>query len=155
MNNGSNLIQYVADHHNNTIVVLEAPGPVDMAQWNAHPNVTAILFSYFGGQEMGSAVANVAFGQVNPSGKLPFTLAKQVSDYPLNLYNGSITLDPIAKFTEGDFIDYKVSLTHHSVHSCAPLTFRRCSTLMLRVLSRCTSLATGCPTRRESDLTFL
>ena len=110
MNNGSNLIQYVADHHNNTIVVLEAPGPVDMAQWNAHPNVTAILFSYFGGQEMGSAVANVAFGQVNPSGKLPFTLAKQVSEYPLNLYNGSITLDPIANFTEGDFIDYKVSL---------------------------------------------
>ncbi|GAA5953317.1 hypothetical protein JCM8115_000490 [Rhodotorula mucilaginosa] len=117
LNNGSNLIQYVADHHNNTIVVLEAPGPVDMAQWNAHPNVTAILFSYFGGQEMGSAVANVAFGQVNPSGKLPFTLAKQVSDYPLNLYNGSITLDPIANFTDGDFIDYK----HFDAASVEPL----------------------------------
>ncbi|GAA5980274.1 hypothetical protein JCM10908_001595 [Rhodotorula pacifica] len=107
LNNGSNLIQYAASRNNNTIVVIEGPGPLDLSQWHAHPNVTAILFSYFGGQEFGSALANIAFGSVNPSGKLPFTIAKQVSDYPLNLYNGSITINPIANFTEGDFIDYK------------------------------------------------
>ena len=88
LNNGGDLINYVADHHNDTIVYVEAPGPVDMEPWASHPNVTAIMYGYFGGQEMGHAIANVAFGDVNPSGKLPFTLAKEVSDYPLNLYNG-------------------------------------------------------------------
>lgn len=79
-----------------------------MSQWYSHPNVTAILFTYFGGQEMGSAIANVAFGKVNPSGKLPFTIAKNVQDYPVNLYNGSIVVNPISNFSEGVFIDYKV-----------------------------------------------
>lgn len=88
--------------------MVEAPGAVDMSQWYSHPNVTAILFTYFGGQEMGSAIANVAFGKVNPSGKLPFTIAKNVQDYPVNLYNGSIVVNPISNFSEGVFIDYKV-----------------------------------------------
>ena len=109
LNNGGDLINYVADHHNDTIVYVEAPGPVDMEPWASHPNVTAIMYGYFGGQEMGHAIANVAFGDVNPSGKLPFTLAKEVSDYPLNLYNGSVAINPVANFTEGEFIDYKVS----------------------------------------------
>ncbi|TKA55460.1 hypothetical protein B0A53_02386 [Rhodotorula sp. CCFEE 5036] len=107
LNNGSNLIQYVASKHPNTIVVVEAPGPVDMSQWNSHDNVTAILFSYFGGQELGHAVANVAFGTVNPSGKLPFAIAKQVSDYPLHKYDGPVTINPVADFAEGNLIDYK------------------------------------------------
>lgn len=110
LNNGSALIEYVASHHNNTIVVVEAPGQVDMSGWTSHPNVTSILFTYLGGQEMGHAIANVAFGDVNPSGKLPITIAKNVSDYPLNLYNGTAKVDPIANFTEGVFIDYKVGL---------------------------------------------
>ncbi|GAA5980421.1 hypothetical protein JCM10908_001649 [Rhodotorula pacifica] len=107
LNNGGDLIKYVADHHNDTIVYVEAPGPVDMQPWASHPNVTAIMYGYFGGQEMGHAIANVAFGDVNPSGKLPFTIAKQVSDYPLNLYNGSAAIHPVANFSEGNFIDYK------------------------------------------------
>lgn len=109
LNNGGDLINYVADHHNDTIVYVESPGPVDMMPWSQHPNVTAIMFGYLGGQEMGHAIANVAFGDVSPSGKLPFTLAKNVSDYPLNLYNGSAEIHPVANFTEGVFLDYKVS----------------------------------------------
>lgn len=122
LNNGGDLISYVADHHNDTIVYIEAPGPVDMEPWSAHPNVTAIMFGYFGGQEMGHAIANVAFGDVNPSGKLPFTLAKNVSDYPLNLYNGSAAINPIANFTEGIYLDYKVGLVAFVGPEVSPLT---------------------------------
>lgn len=54
-NNGSDLVEYVADHHNDTIVVVTAPGPVDMSRFVDHPNVTAILYTYFGGQEGGAS----------------------------------------------------------------------------------------------------
>lgn len=109
-NNGDNLINYVADRHNNTIVVITAPGPVDMSQWIDHVNVTAVLFTYFSGQEGGTAMARVAFGDVNPSGKLPFTIAKNISDYDQNaIYHGNYVVNPTTNFTEGVFIDYKVS----------------------------------------------
>ncbi|GAA5898876.1 hypothetical protein JCM8208_005418 [Rhodotorula glutinis] len=106
-NNGSDLVEYVANHHNDTIVVVTAPGPVDMSRFVDHPNVTAILFTYFGGQEGATAIASTLFGDVNPSGKLPFTIARNVSNYPNALYNGSVTTNPVANFTEGVFIDYK------------------------------------------------
>lgn len=121
-----------------------------MSQWNSHDNVTAILFSYFGGQELGHAVANVAFGTVNPSGKLPFAIAKEVSDYPLHKYDGPITINPVADFAEGNLIDYKVRLRCRRLRTSAPLTLRFLgSTLTTRASSRCTSLATACLTRRE------
>ncbi|BGP29001.1 hypothetical protein JCM10296v2_000737 [Rhodotorula toruloides] len=107
-NNGDNLIKYVADRHDNTIVVISAPGPVDMSQWIEHENVTAVLMTYYSGQEGGAAMANVAFGDVNPSGKLPFTIAKNVSDYDQGaIYNGSVGINPVANFSEGIFVDYK------------------------------------------------
>ncbi|BGP04927.1 hypothetical protein JCM10049v2_000729 [Rhodotorula toruloides] len=107
-NNGDNLIDYVADRHNNTIVVITAPGPVDMSQWIDHVNVTAVLFTYFSGQEGGTAMARVAFGDVNPSGKLPFTIAKNISDYDQKaIYHGDYVVNPTTNFTEGVYIDYK------------------------------------------------
>ncbi|BGP48137.1 hypothetical protein JCM10450v2_004009 [Rhodotorula kratochvilovae] len=107
LNGGSDLIEYVADRHNDTIVVITAPGPVDMSRFVDHPNVTAILFTYFGGQEGATAIASTLFGDVNPSGKLPFTIARNVSDYPVAYYNGSVTVNPVANFSEGIRIDYK------------------------------------------------
>ncbi|TNY18660.1 glycoside hydrolase [Rhodotorula diobovata] len=117
LNGGSDLIEYVADRHNDTIVVITAPGPVDMSRFVDHKNVTAILYAYFGGQEGATAIASTLFGDVNPSGKLPFTIARNVSDYPDNYYNGSITVNPVANFTEGVFIDYK----HFDAQEIEPL----------------------------------
>ncbi|GAA5850987.1 hypothetical protein JCM8547_009149 [Rhodosporidiobolus lusitaniae] len=106
---GDELIQYVADRHNDTIVVVTAPGPIDMSSWIDHENVTAVLFSYFPTTEGGNAVASVLFGDVNPSGKLPFTIAKTIGDYDANtLYNETdVPLWPSTEFSEGVFIDYK------------------------------------------------
>ncbi|BGP44923.1 hypothetical protein JCM10450v2_000738 [Rhodotorula kratochvilovae] len=107
-NNGDELIKYVAERHNDTVVVITAPGPVDVSAWNNHENVTAVTYAYFSGQEGGHAIASVLFGDANPSGKLPFTIAKNVSDYDAGAhFNGSVSYQPKIKFDEGVFIDYK------------------------------------------------
>lgn len=41
-----------------------------------------ILFAYYPGMEGGGALADILFGKVNPSGKLPFAIAQNESDYP-------------------------------------------------------------------------
>jgi hypothetical protein len=107
-NGGDELINYVADRHNDTIVVVTAPGPIDFSDFADHPNVSAILFTYFPVVEGGAAMASIIHGDVNPSGKLPFTVAANVSDYDAGtLFNGTVDIDPVTNFTEGDFIDYR------------------------------------------------
>jgi beta-glucosidase len=105
-NNGSALIQYVADRHPNTIVVFNSPGPVNTS-FAEHANVTAVLAGYYPGQEFGHAISSVLYGDVNPSGKLPFTLAKNVNDYVDFRYTGPVTYKPVANFTDGSLLDYK------------------------------------------------
>jgi beta-glucosidase len=80
-NNGDNLISAVADSNKNTIVVIHSVGPVLMP-WINHPNVTAIVWPGLPGQESGNSLADVLFGDVNPSGRLPYTIAKDINDYP-------------------------------------------------------------------------
>ncbi|GAA5934220.1 hypothetical protein JCM3775_006940 [Rhodotorula graminis] len=107
-NGGDELIKYVAERHNDTVVVVTAPGPIDMSSWHDHENVTSIAYAYYSGQEGGHAIASVLFGDVNPSGKLPFTIAKDVSDYDQGAYfNGSVSYQPKVVYDEGVFLDYK------------------------------------------------
>ena len=73
------LVAAVAAANPNTIVVLENGGPVSMP-WA--PNVKAILESWYPGIGGGQAIANILFGRVNPSGKLPVTFAASDADLP-------------------------------------------------------------------------
>ncbi|GAA6063791.1 hypothetical protein JCM10212_001361 [Sporobolomyces blumeae] len=107
-NGGNELIEYVASRYNDTVVVVNGPGPINMKKWIDHENVTSVVFGYFPGQESGNALADVLFGDVNPSGKLPFTIACKDKDYDLKAYyNGTAKPNPTTKFSEGVFIDYK------------------------------------------------
>ncbi|KAH7338247.1 glycoside hydrolase superfamily [Rhizoctonia solani] len=100
--NGDELIKTVAAECNNTIVVIHS-----MESWIESPNVTAVVFAYYPGQETGNAIASVLFGEVNPSGNLPFTLAKSAFDYPPNgIYTEDVT-DPHVMFEEGNLIGYR------------------------------------------------
>lgn len=65
-----------------------------------HENVPAILNVWFGGSEAGSAIADVLFGDVNPSGKLPMTFPQHVGQVPLH-YNHKNTGRPLNPEVEG------------------------------------------------------
>ena len=76
---GEETVRAVASTCNNTVVVYSSCGPFDTVGWYDHPNVTAILNAGGLGQETGNAITDVLFGRVNPSAKLPYTLAAKVS----------------------------------------------------------------------------
>jgi beta-glucosidase len=73
------LVAAVAAANPNTIVVLENGGPVNMP-WAK--DVKGIVESWYPGIGGGQAIANVLFGRVNPSGKLPVTFAATEADLP-------------------------------------------------------------------------
>lgn len=107
------LIQNVADQCANTIVVLHNAGVRLVDQFVDHPNVTAIIFAHLPGQESGRALISLLYGRSNPSGRLPYTVARNESDYgavgkPDDFpAREKYALFPQADFAEGVFIDYK------------------------------------------------
>ncbi|KAG9032819.1 hypothetical protein FRB95_000985 [Tulasnella sp. JGI-2019a] len=100
---GDALVEAVASVNKNTIVVVNSVGPLIMESWINNPNVTALVWAGLQGQEAGNAIVDVLWGTVNPSGKLPYTIAKQQRDYPAQVIvaGGNIT------YSEGLFVDYK------------------------------------------------
>jgi beta-glucosidase len=78
-NKQDDLVAAVTAANPNTIVVIENGGPVNMP-WA--PNVKGILESWYPGIGGGQAIANILFGRVNPSGKLPVTFAAAEADLP-------------------------------------------------------------------------
>lgn len=96
------LIARVAAANPNTIVVLNAGSPVAMPWAN---DVAAILQSWYGGQEAGNALADVLFGDVNPSGKLPTTFPQRLADNPAYInYPGE---NGRVHYGEGIFVGYR------------------------------------------------
>jgi beta-glucosidase len=77
--NQDSLISKVAAANPHTVVVLETGGPVTMP-WAGQ--VSAILEAWFAGSKGSDAVANILFGDVNPSAKLPVTFPRSDADLP-------------------------------------------------------------------------
>ena len=73
------LIDAVASANPNTIVVLETGGAVTMPWIN---KVSGVLAAWYPGIRGGEAIANILFGKVNPSGKLPITFPVSEADLP-------------------------------------------------------------------------
>lgn len=80
----ADLIRRVAQANPRTVVVLHNGAPLAMADWAG--SVAGILEGWFAGQETGYAVADVLFGDVNPSGKLPDTLPVRYAHNPSFLH---------------------------------------------------------------------
>lgn len=86
----------------NTVVFLIAGSAVEMP-WAEQAN--AIVWGWYGGMEAGHAFADVLFGEVNPSGKMPITLPAKLADtapIALDDYNAKESL-----YKEGVFIGYR------------------------------------------------
>ena len=100
----TNLIRTVAGVNPHTIVIINAGGGVAWTDWL--DKVPAVLQAWYSGQESGRAVAEILFGEVNPSGKLPVTFEKRAEDNPTFAYyhlrDGNKT-----PYTEGIFVGYR------------------------------------------------
>ena len=73
------LVAAVTAANPKTIVVLQTGGPIAMP-WL--PQAAAVLEAWYPGQRGGEAIANVLFGRVNPSGRLPITFPKDIAQNP-------------------------------------------------------------------------
>ncbi|KAK4988866.1 hypothetical protein LTR50_003600 [Elasticomyces elasticus] len=111
--NSTAVVNAVAAYCNNTIVVTHSGG-LNTLPFANHPNVTAILAAHLPGQETGNSIVDILYGAVNPSGKLPYTIALQESDYAFaDITNSTALLEtenPDAwqsDFTEQLLIDYR------------------------------------------------
>ncbi|KAK3688775.1 glycosyl hydrolase family 3 N terminal domain-containing protein [Podospora appendiculata] len=98
---GNQLVQAVAAANKNTIVVVHSVGPVVLETILALPGVQAVVWAGLPSQESGNALVDVLWGDVAPSGKLPYTIAKSAGDYGTKVQTGTDS------YTEGLFIDYR------------------------------------------------
>jgi beta-glucosidase len=106
--NGDKLIKDVAAKYAHVIVVVHTVGPVLMEEWHDLPSVKAVLFAHLPGQEAGASLMEVLYGDVSPSGHLPYTLPKSESNYPESVgLRGYQIGQPQDTFTEGLYIDYR------------------------------------------------
>ncbi|KZT29530.1 glycoside hydrolase family 3 protein [Neolentinus lepideus HHB14362 ss-1] len=105
---GDELILTVAANNNNTIVVTHSVGPLIIEPWIDHPNITAVLWAGVPGQEVGNSLVDILYGSWTPSGRLPYTIARNASDYPSQLVLGGYPQDILSiNYTQGLFIDYR------------------------------------------------
>lgn len=99
------LIEGLLEANPNTILVLHGGTAFSMS-WREQAK--AVVYAMYGGSENGTVLADVLFGEVNPSGKLPFTIAERLEDYPphaLGLYDPSNKEDVV--YGEGIFTGYR------------------------------------------------
>jgi beta-glucosidase len=104
----------------NTVVVTNSAGP-NILPWADSDNITAIVAGHYPGEQVGNSIVDVLFGDVNPSGKLPYTIAYNEGDYnaPIVKISNPDTSNPNqwqANFTEGLLIDYR----HFDYSNIAP-----------------------------------
>ena len=110
------LIAAVARANPNTVVVLQTGGPVEMP-WLA--DVKAVLHAWYPGQEAGNAIADVLFGDAEPSGRLAQTQPKRWTDNPTHSQDAGIYpgMNGHVRYEEGLFIGYR----HYDKHGIEPL----------------------------------
>jgi len=97
----SRLLQAVGPANKNSVAVLIGGSAIVVEEWK--DQVSGILHAFYPGMEGGTAIARTIFGDNNPGGKLPFTVAKDESHYPVferfadkvtyDRYHGYIKLD--------------------------------------------------------------
>lgn len=86
--NGNDLVKAVAAANNRTIVVVHSVGPILMEEWIDNPSVVAVVWAGLPGQESGNGLVDILYGATSPSGKLPYTIAKNAEDYGTTISKG-------------------------------------------------------------------
>ncbi|MGA3345047.1 MAG: glycoside hydrolase family 3 C-terminal domain-containing protein [Terracidiphilus sp.] len=97
------LIAAVERANPHTIVVLNTGNPVTMTRWI--DRTSALVEMWYGGQEAGTALASILFGEANPSGKLPVSLPKEFKDSPAAANYPGENLH--VNYAEGIYVGYR------------------------------------------------
>jgi beta-glucosidase len=98
------LVRAVAAVNPRTVVVINAGSPV-LLPWRNE--VAGVLLGYFGGQEMGSAIADVVFGRAEPGGRLTTTWPVATSDVPVL---DVVPTEGVLDYAEGIHVGYRAWL---------------------------------------------
>ncbi|MBN1528635.1 MAG: glycoside hydrolase family 3 C-terminal domain-containing protein [Thermoleophilaceae bacterium] len=98
------LIRAIAGANSRTVVVLQSPGPVTMPWLRRVP---AVVEAWWPGEEGGNAVADVLFGRVNPSGRLPVTYPRSLADVPARTPQQFPGVNGRALYSEGVLVGYR------------------------------------------------
>lgn len=96
------LIARIAAVHSRVVVVLNAGSPIAMPWLDA---VGAVVAPFFGGLEMGEAVAAVLVGDSDPGGRLPITFPRRLEDTPAWPHYKPV--DGVQHYGEGLFMGYR------------------------------------------------
>jgi len=114
------LIKEISAQNKNTIVAVTSGGNVDSEAWI--DNIPAYLELWYGGEAGGTALSEVLFGDVNPSGHIPATFEKKAEDNPTyaNYYPEGDTKRVIYK--EGIFVGYR-GYEHNGVKPLFPFGY--------------------------------
>lgn len=95
--------------YGDVIVVIHSVGPVLLESFIELPQVRAVVLAHLPGQESGLALADVLFGDVNPSGHLPYTIGRSIEQYgpSASIVTEPTSIVPQQNFSEGLYIDYR------------------------------------------------
>jgi beta-glucosidase len=97
------LIEAVAAANEHTVVVVAAGAPVTMTRWIGR--VPAVLYAWYGGEEVGHAVGDLLFGAASPSGRTPVTFPRRIEDSTaFGHYPGK---DLHVEYAEGIYVGYR------------------------------------------------
>lgn len=99
------LIQAMVAANKSVVVVTHSGGAVDMASWIER--VPAVLQAWYPGQEGGTAIAEILFGDVNPSGHLPATFERRLEDNPAHAHYYPLPGTLRVAYEEGVFMGYR------------------------------------------------
>ncbi len=108
-------IKKVSEVNKNTIVVVNAGGNVAINDWIGE--VKGLLYAWYPGEMGGQAVAEILFGEVNPSGKLPISIEKRWEDAPAYKSYYDENHDGHVEYSEGIFAGYR----HYDKENIDPL----------------------------------
>ncbi|MDR3593755.1 glycoside hydrolase family 3 C-terminal domain-containing protein [Clostridium sp.] len=104
------LIKRVLEVNKNAVVVMLSGAPIKMTEWI--DNAATVVQTWYNGMEGGNALAEVLFGDINPSGKLPVTFPKSLDDSPAHKI-GEFPGGKTVKYTEGIFVGYRYFTTYN------------------------------------------
>ena len=104
------LLNAVTEAFDRTVVVLNVGNAIDLSWIESYgTKIGAVLLSWQGGMESGHAVADVLYGNVNPSGRLACTFARSYEAYPSSKSFGSKTA---VDYNEGIYVGYRYFATN-------------------------------------------